>query len=378
MGTYIAPYTLFEYHNPATFHGAIIAKQIYIHSASKISGYPFEAFDFGDAPDTGASTGAGNYNTLLSDNGPRHVMVAGLTLGTVIDGETDGQPIAGATGDDTHGAPVDEDAVGAPSFTNGSSPSVSVAVKNNYQTGNPLAGQQAFMRCWMDLNGNGSFLDAGEASAKIAIPASSGTANYSVSFGALSTTGTTYMRCRVSLTTTEVDNPTGAATSGEVEDHAVTITQANAAVGNFVWLDSNANGIQDSGETTGVAGVTVTLRDSAGNVVGSPFVTTASGLYSFTGLTPGSYKVCFTNAPAGYSFSPTGQGTVATDSDAGVTAGGCSATFTLTSGETNNTLDAGLWSQPTAVALRTLQAAPQSPWEAVLELLRLLARPTAR
>ena len=229
-GTILAPHAYIEYHNPATFNGAIIAYKIYVHSASKITGFPFQDLDFGDAPDTGTGTGSGNYNTVLSDNGPRHVLVPGLTLGSVIDGETDGQPNVGATGDDTNGASDDEDAVGALSFTNGSSPSVSVAVKNNYQTGNPLAGQQAFLKCWMDLNGNGSFLDAGEASSQITIPASSGTANYSVSFEALSTTGTTYMRCRVSLTAAEVTNPTGAATSGEVEDHLVTINPAQGTL----------------------------------------------------------------------------------------------------------------------------------------------------
>ena len=30
------------------------------------------AADFGDAPDTGAGTGAGNYNTLATDNGASH------------------------------------------------------------------------------------------------------------------------------------------------------------------------------------------------------------------------------------------------------------------------------------------------------------------
>ena len=40
--------------------------------------------------------------------------------------------------------------------------------------------------------------------------------------------------------------------------------------------------------------------------------------------------------------------------------------------------DFGFSATPTSVTLRTLQAAPQSPWEAVLELLRLLAQPAAR
>ena len=39
--------------------------------------------------------------------------------------------------------------------------------------------------------------------------------------------------------------------------------------------------------------------------------------------------------------------------------------------------DFGFESDPTAVTLRTLQAAPQSPWQMVLELLRLLAQPVS-
>ena len=341
LGTILSPYdTLIEYHNPATFHGAIIAYKIYIHSASKISGFPFEVFDFGDAPDTGTSTGPGNYNTLMSDNGPRHVLVSGLTLGAVIDGETDGQPNTGATGDDTNGAPDDEDAVGALSFTAGSSPSVMVSGSNAYQTGNPLAGQQAFMKCWMDLNGNGSFTDSGEASSQITIPASSGTANYSVSFGSLTATGTTYLRCRLSLTAAEVANPTGAATSGEVEDYQVTIqaprlcppgqiynvadvtgneldpvlsnnsddvcTNINrlGAIGNYVWVDENSDGYQDAGEP-GLPNVTVKLYDTAGNVVATTY-TDAHGGYLFDNVAPGSYfvRVDGTTLPAGMTQTP--------------------------------------------------------------------------
>ncbi len=136
-------------------------------------------------------------------------------------------------------------------------------------------------------------------------------------------------------------------TSGQTDNTWDAGLYQPASVGDLVWLDVNANGIQDSGETTGVANATVTLYTAAGVQVGSPINTPASGAYSFTGLVPGSYKVCFT-APSGYTFSPTGQGTPSTDSDAGVTAGGCSTTFTLTSGQTNTTWDAGLY-QPASV-----------------------------
>ena len=127
-----------------------------------------------------------------------------------------------------------------------------------------------------------------------------------------------------------------------------------ATLGDRVWLDTNGNGIQDSGEP-GLADVTVTLYDDGtGDQVGSSIVTPSSGAYSFSGLMPGSYKVCFTTPPAGYVFSPTGQGTAAIDSDAEVTAGGCSASFALASGETNNTLDAGLHQNASFKVTKTL------------------------
>ena len=40
--------------------------------------------DYGDAPDTGAGTGAGNYQTLTSDSGPGHTIVDGLFLGAYV------------------------------------------------------------------------------------------------------------------------------------------------------------------------------------------------------------------------------------------------------------------------------------------------------
>jgi hypothetical protein len=71
------------------------------------------------------------------------------------------------------------------------------------------------------------------------------------------------------------------------------------------------------------------------------------------------------------------QGADVTDSDANPTTGKTGA-YTFSFGENELTVDAGVWSDPTAVALRTLQATPQSPWQTVLELLRLLAQHTAR
>ena len=62
-----------------------------------------------------------------------------------------------------------------------------------------------------------------------------------------------------------------------------------AILGDFVWSDADADGIQDPGEV-GVGGVTMNLLDGTGAVVAT--TTTASdGSYLFTGVAPGEYRV---------------------------------------------------------------------------------------
>ncbi|MFD2329970.1 SdrD B-like domain-containing protein [Cohnella sp. GCM10020058] len=118
------------------------------------------------------------------------------------------------------------------------------------------------------------------------------------------------------------------------------------ALGDYVWMDRNLNGIQDAGES-GVAGVTVRLLDGAGSAVmsgGLPVTTTtdANGKYLFDHLVPGIYRVSF-DLPAGYVFTAQDVGPLDTaDSDADASAGGRTASVTLSSGEINTTLDAGL------------------------------------
>ncbi|WP_016952819.1 SdrD B-like domain-containing protein [Anabaena sp. PCC 7108] len=113
-----------------------------------------------------------------------------------------------------------------------------------------------------------------------------------------------------------------------------------AALGDFVFNDSNNNGIQDASEA-GISGVTVELINPADGSIIASVTTNANGGYNFSGLTPGDYQVQFTS-PTGYSFSTANQGgDDALDSDANTTTG-LTQTVTLTSGEFNGTLDAGL------------------------------------
>ncbi|MBN8517453.1 MAG: carboxypeptidase regulatory-like domain-containing protein, partial [Candidatus Accumulibacter sp.] len=113
-----------------------------------------------------------------------------------------------------------------------------------------------------------------------------------------------------------------------------------ASLGDRVWEDLNANGVQDTGEN-GISGVTVKLLNSSDGTVATT-TTNASGNYLFSNLTPGDYKVQVV-APTGYYVSPKDQGgNDATDSDIDSTTGKTVLT-TLISGENDLSWDAGLY-----------------------------------
>src|SRR5207248_11759034 len=67
-------------------------------------------------------------------------------------------------------------------------------------------------------------------------------------------------------------------------------------VGDYVWADKNANGIQDPGEP-GVPGVKVTLKDDTGKTIATQS-TVDGGKYLFSDLPDGSYQVCFETSSA--------------------------------------------------------------------------------
>lgn len=113
-------------------------------------------------------------------------------------------------------------------------------------------------------------------------------------------------------------------------------------VGDFVWLDTDEDGVQDLGEV-GIPGIGVEIRIDGGASVATT-TTDANGYYFFTGLGPGTtYRLYFTNIPDGYNISPQNAGgNDNEDSDINTTSGQ-SGTFTLTSGEYDGSLDAGVY-----------------------------------
>ena len=65
--------------------------------------------------------------------------------------------------------------------------------------------------------------------------------------------------------------------------------RGSAAIGNYVWVDENSDGVQDAGEA-GIPNVVVELYDTNGTLVAST-VTDANGEYLFAGVLPGTYTV---------------------------------------------------------------------------------------
>ncbi|MDA5653522.1 MSCRAMM family adhesin SdrD, partial [Staphylococcus aureus] len=108
-------------------------------------------------------------------------------------------------------------------------------------------------------------------------------------------------------------------------------------LGDYVWEDTNKNGIQDQDEK-GISGVTVTLKDENGNVL-KTVTTDADGKYKFTDLDNGNYKVEFTT-PEGYT--PT---TVTSGNDTEKDSNGLTTTGVI-NGADNMTLDSGFYKTP--------------------------------
>ncbi len=157
-----------------------------------------QAEDFGDAPDP-------SYPTLLASNGARHV-ISGLKLGALIDGETDGQPNAAATGDNLNGLP-DEDGVTLLWGMNTGSPT---AITVN-------ASAACMLDAWADFNCDGDWADAGEQIfASRPLIAGNNILNFLVPATAVS--DVSYFRYRV--TSNGGLSYNGPAAEGEVEDYS--------------------------------------------------------------------------------------------------------------------------------------------------------------
>ena len=289
-------------------------------------------FDFGDAP--------APYPTLKAQNGAYCLIDKNVTLGSLVDGESDGLPNAGAAGDDNDHLD-DEDGF---EFL---SPAVPGQICNIQSVlGNLDAYQSMNVHWWFDFNGDGDWNDSYEyykvnlhnptpvSLTSVPLPL-----NYPIPANAKP--GVTYARCLVTTDDSySSSNGTGYAGTGEVEDISFTIAASTTIhLGDRVWEDNDHNGIQDFGEF-GLAGVTVELY--ANNVLSTTTTTDAFGLYQFNNLSAGQYLLKFI-LPPGFVFSQKDQGTDdQLDSDADPTSG-MTDVFSLSLNTINLHWDAGMY-----------------------------------
>ena len=146
-------------------------------------------------------------------------------------------------------------------------------------------------------------------------------------------------------------NSAGASATGitlPVLSNSLAVPVVGSSLGDIVWYDQNADGIQDADEN-GIEGVTVKLLKSDGTAVKNPanptvdyvVTTDADGKYAFNKLNSGEYMVEFV-VPTGYLISDKGAGTDSQDSDVNK-ATSKTDVITLGVGEANPKIDAGLF-----------------------------------
>ncbi len=200
--------------------------------------YIGEGRDYGDAPSP--------YPTVREDDGARHVILPGFSLGATVDINADGQPSAGADGDDNDGGD-DEDGVAfdptTPLVPNRKF-TVTVSTSGIVNDVVPFG----VLDAWIDYNRDGDWRDTGERIlTNYVLNKSALDANGTITFRDLTVPtwavpGETFARFR--LSTSGGLSSTGEASAGEVEDYRVIIS-ANP------WQNSpNRYDVNDSGEVS--------------------------------------------------------------------------------------------------------------------------------
>jgi len=174
--------------------------------------------DYSDLPDTGAGTGAKNYKTLASDNGPSHTINVLTRLGLTVDGESDGQPDDFGTGDGS-----DDDGVASfPAFVRGTTVTVPVSVFHNGTAA------QVNLYTFIDWNNDGDFLDAGEAIAAVPVSKSAAQQTVNVSIPVPATAALDCVGLRLRVSPVAGLTATGPGGNGEVEDYFITVLPAGS------------------------------------------------------------------------------------------------------------------------------------------------------
>ena len=134
------------------------------------------------------------------------------------------------------------------------------------------------------------------------------------------------------------------------KDIDVGLSSKLANLGDKVWFDRNANGIQDVNETQGVENVLVKLYDENNKFIAET-KTVSTGQYLFRNLVPGNYYVIF-EMPSNYKVSPQLiANNTSKDSNANPSSGKTKI-FRLFAGRDDKSIDMGLYQETTKVGDR--------------------------
>jgi uncharacterized repeat protein (TIGR01451 family) len=229
-------------------------------SASDFSHYfgQNQVLDFGDASGP-------FFPTTLAEDGARHLLGSGVYLGACVDSELDGQPTAGADGDDlgvgiftfgTCATPGDDE--NGVTFTTqliaGTTAGIDV-----------VANEACTLSAWIDFNRDGDWIDPNENIFPGGVALAAGV--NSLTFGVPASVVEGAAAARFRCTTAGPISFSGEAPDGEVEDYMVALaaTPASVSASKTVALlvDQASNGQVDPGDTLAY---TVTLVNSGGAI----------------------------------------------------------------------------------------------------------------
>jgi uncharacterized repeat protein (TIGR01451 family) len=216
--------------------------------------------DRSDAPVSGTapnSTGTNSYGEAT------HGVVAGIRLGTAIDGDTAAIDNANASGDGS-----DDDGISSfPTLTAGAT-SYSIPAANIAATGTGT------LHAWIDFNKDGLFADSEYQNVSVTNGNVSGSLNWTgITVGS---SGNTFARFRFTsstltdntATTTTDERAVGLASDGEVEDYQVAIAAAPLACGTIFGSYNGGifNSLRSYNPSSGVGSQIATLSTGTTNV----------------------------------------------------------------------------------------------------------------
>ncbi len=135
------------------------------------------------------------------------------------------------------------------------------------------------------------------------------------------------------------DTVTGCSNSANATVSA-SICSPLSIVGDFMWYDTNSNGIQDSGEN-GVSGMVVQLYNIAGALVGST-ITDPAGYYFFPNVIPGTGYYILFSKPTGYDYTQQNTGGINASNNSKADINGRSINFDVPAGTSVLNMDAGI------------------------------------